>query len=100
MSLEAGTWCLVELLGHRTEIGRVFMAEIAGAQFLHILTPDGREKYYRPDAVYGITPSTEEELRARYGMYFDRTPQLPPSSDDIPNAFVIEDDLEDDFPLR
>ncbi len=91
-AIEPGTWCLVELMGHRTEIGQLFMADIAGAQFLHIVCPDGRERFYRPDSVYGITPSTEEELRERYRFQFERTAALPPSPDDIPDALVIDDD--------
>ncbi len=85
-------------MGHRTEIGQLFMADIAGAQFLHIVCPDGREKFYRPDSVYGITPSSEAELRAQYPFRFERPAELPPSGEEIPDAMVI-DDVADDYDL-
>lgn len=65
-----GTWAVVELMGHRQEVGRISEAEAAGCKFLRVDTPRG-VRFYSGSAIYAITPTTEESCRARFGWLFD-----------------------------
>lgn len=66
------SWAILELMGHRRLAGYVQEVELAGEGFLRIdvVSPDGKSvtQYYRPGAIYGITPTTEETVRAVAGM--------------------------------
>lgn len=62
-------FCILELLGHRRLVGLVSECEIAGAGCLRIdvMNPEGgfqASQFYFPAAVYGITITTEEAVRA------------------------------------
>ncbi len=66
-------WAILELLGHRRLVGLVSECEIAGAGFLRIdvMAEEGGFKvtqYYAPAAVYCVTPTTEEAVRAEVEM--------------------------------
>lgn len=64
------SWAVLELMGHRRLAGYVTEQQIAGASFLRIDIPasggvPAATQFYGPQAVYGITPCTEETaLRA------------------------------------
>lgn len=67
---ELDTFAVVELMGHRRTVGRVTEATIAGGEFIRVdATPLGVEQegptvmFYRPAAIYSITPVTEEVAR-------------------------------------
>lgn len=70
-------WAIIELMGHRRLAGRVSEAQLAGAAFLRLDIPGylhteptgeqeergGATQFYSPQAVYCITPTTEEIAR-------------------------------------
>jgi hypothetical protein len=67
-------WAILELMGHRRLAGYLREQEIAGAAFLRLDVPgphgsDGSDgdpsatQFYAPQAVYWITPTTEETAR-------------------------------------
>jgi hypothetical protein len=61
-------WVILELMGHRRLAGWLSEQEIAGAPFLRLDVPaaiDGftATQFYCPEAVYAITPTTEETAR-------------------------------------
>jgi hypothetical protein len=65
-------WAILELMGHRRLGGYVRQAEIAGAAFVRVDVPAPAEsadeiaatQFYSPQAVYCLTPTTEEVARA------------------------------------
>jgi len=63
----AQEWAVIELMGHRRLAGRISPKTYAGREFvrLDIPGPDGKmqTQLYSPDAVYCITPTTEEIAR-------------------------------------
>lgn len=73
MSTEADqfkTWAIVEVMGHKSYSGFVTAETIAGAAMLRIDVPPtstlaGFTKYLSMQAIYGISPCTEETARAR-----------------------------------
>lgn len=60
-------WAILELLGRRRLIGYLSTVTFAGAPFarIDVLDADGNSstQYYSPQAVYAITPTTEETAR-------------------------------------
>ena len=65
-------WAVIELLGHRREVGHLSEEEIADARFLRLATPtydqSGDETgatiaFYSTAAVYAITPTSERAVR-------------------------------------
>ena len=58
------TWAIIEAMGHRTAIGRVCEATIAGKQLLKVDRLDGAVQYYPPESLYCLTPCSEEQARA------------------------------------
>lgn len=60
------TWAVLELMGHRTVIGKLTERVIAGKPMLHALRMDGREQLYPPESVYAITPCTLQEANAAH----------------------------------
>jgi hypothetical protein len=48
----------LELMGHRYREGRLSEVVIAGVPFLRLDLEGGGAEYYRPDAVYCITPGS------------------------------------------
>jgi hypothetical protein len=59
------TWAIVELMGHRRLAGRLTEQDIAGSGFLRLDIPSDppATQFYRPAAVYCITPTTEDTAR-------------------------------------
>lgn len=65
-SKEYEGWAILELMGKRRLIGYLSEVTIAGATMLRIdvLTAEGQStQYYGAQAVYAITPTTEETAR-------------------------------------
>lgn len=97
-------WCIVELMGHRRIGAKVSEAQIAGSQFLRLEIPntDGSwtTQFYRPEAVYCLTPSAERIARAIAQQFnppvsrFD-IPELPHSASDD-RAIVDDSDSPSD----
>lgn len=61
-------WCVVELMGHNIVAGYVTEVVIGGAAMLRVDVPEVGEqaafsKFYASSAIYGITPTTEENAR-------------------------------------
>lgn len=59
-------WAVVELMGHRKLAGKVSEATIAGGAFIRLDVPSEppATQFYSPSAVYCITPTTEDTVRA------------------------------------
>ena len=62
-------WVIIELMGHRRLAGHLSEVEIGGEGFLRLDIPGPDQQptttqFYRPAAVYCITPTTEELARA------------------------------------
>jgi hypothetical protein len=86
-------WVILELMGHRRLAGWLSEQEIAGEGFLRLDIPkDGgtllehtATQFYRPAAVYCITPTTEETAR-QVAKLAQPTPvrrwELPSSADE------------------
>jgi hypothetical protein len=107
-------WVILELMGHRRLAGYLTEQEIAGEGFLRLDVPDGNPtdgppkatQFYRPAAVYCITPTTEDVARL-VAAGSDPAPvkrwELPaPASTSPPagfdGAWDEDDDLEDRLP--
>lgn len=62
---EFGGWVILELMGHRRLTGYLSEREIAGRAFLRIDVPGDppATQFYGAEAVYCITPTTEEVAR-------------------------------------
>lgn len=63
------SWAVLELMGHRKLAGRVSETTIAGGTFLRIDVPGEGDQtaatqFYRPEAVYCLTPCSETLARA------------------------------------
>ncbi len=58
-------WVILELMGHRRLVGFLSEQEIAGRAFLRIdiATEPPATQFYGAEAVYCITPTTEEMAR-------------------------------------
>jgi hypothetical protein len=52
----------LELMGHRYREGRLSEVVIAGQPFLRLDLEGGHVEYYRPDAVYCITPGVSPHV--------------------------------------
>ncbi|MCK9928788.1 acetyltransferase [Frankia sp. Mgl5] len=60
-------WMIVELMGRVRRAGRVREVEIAGKGFFRLDVPNGDSwatQLIAPDAVYALTPTTEDIARA------------------------------------
>lgn len=114
MSLTSG-WYVVSQMGHKTLYGHVQEVEVAGSTMLLVTQPaaEGRApteeaagweplaeevEYVSGASLYGITPSTEEEVReartilaARHG-YLGRTRKVLPAPQEWEEADVVDDD--------
>lgn len=95
------SWAILELMGHRRLGGFVQEVELAGSAFLRIDIPQ-REgegmlatQFYSGNAVYCLTPTTEEAARAVASSNQPRPVhyyELPsPRTIDIPENDNIED---------
>jgi hypothetical protein len=86
-------WVILELMGHRRLTGFLAEQEIAGRAFLRIDVPTEppATQFYGAEAVYCITPTTEELARsaAKLGRVapiqrweLPAAPDVEPSEDD------------------
>jgi hypothetical protein len=60
----------LELMGHRYRQGNLSETVIAGQPFLRLDLDGGGVEYYRPDAVYCITPATVAVPRGQVAQRF------------------------------
>jgi hypothetical protein len=72
------TWGILELMGHRKMCGEISEQQIGGAGMVRIDVPNPKgepvlTQYYSPQAVYCITPTTEEIARSMAAR-MDTTP--------------------------
>lgn len=63
-----GRWAIIEMMGHRRELGLVTEITFAGAPMLHIATPTDDpavfvEKIVSPGSLYCVSIVTEERVR-------------------------------------
>jgi hypothetical protein len=78
----------LELMGHRYREGHLSEVVIAGTPFLRLDLEGGAVEYYRPDAVYCITPGMvappvpRAEIPARFG-WIDHDPDEDLDDDDF-----------------
>jgi len=78
----------LELMGHRYREGRLSEVVIAGQPFLRLDLEGGHVEYYRPDAVYCITPGVSPPApRAELAVRF---------ADDLDDDEDWGDENEDD----
>lgn len=63
----AGTWAIVEMLGHRRILGQLSEVTVAGSTMLRVDTPSDppRSVLVAPASLYAITPCDEEHVRAQ-----------------------------------
>ena len=87
-------WVILELMGHRRLTGYLAEQEIAGRAFLRIDVPTEppATQFYGAEAVYCITPTTEELARAAAKL--GRV--APIQRWELPAAETREDDREPD----
>ena len=88
MELKDYGWCIVELMGHRTRVGKCTDEQVAGGLLLRIDIPvrgtdeDGNAdeeyttEYYGCAAIYGMQPVSEDMARDQLGTR-DRRPARP-----------------------
>jgi hypothetical protein len=74
----------LELMGHRLRIGQCSEVVIAGQPFLRLVIKGGRTEYYRPDAVYCLTPVPDAPAPATPSR-LQLTSGWPGGSDDYDN---------------
>ncbi len=88
-------WAIVELMGHRRLAGRISEQQIAGAAFLRVDTPTepAATQFYSAQAVYCITPTTENVATAVARQY---TPQ-PVSLWEVRALASHRDDGEEEY---
>ena len=98
-------WVILELMGHRRLTGYLTEQEIAGRAFLRIDVPTEppATQFYGAEAVYCITPTTEEIARAAAKLNrvapiqrWELPPAKPVTSpeDDDGVIEIIDDDPE------
>ncbi len=97
-------WAVLELMGHRILGGQVSEHQWAGRAWVRIDLPQGggqpaASQLYSPDAVYALTPCTEELARARGGRrpapVRAALPAAGPGSDE-PGFYGVDGDFDDD----
>jgi hypothetical protein len=74
-------WAILELLGHRREVGYLDEWNVAGVRFLRLETPvfneeglehkPGRVVLFSTAAIYAITPSTERAVHDEIAPWVD-----------------------------
>ena len=91
------TWAIVEAMGHRTAIGRVSEAVIAGKALIRVDRLDGAVQYYPPESLYCLTPCTREQAEAaRRNVYGSSLPfALAELTSGASSTDVWGGDLED-----
>jgi len=97
------SWAIVELFGHSTIAGFVSEQEIAGSSMIRVDVPkiNDREPFTRifgHGAIYGITPTTEENATA-VAASIDYRPVslylLPGQKSAGALAYIDDDDFDD-----
>ena len=92
-------WAILELMGHRRLAGHVTEEEIAGHGFLRIDVP-GKDiteatQYYAPNAVYAITPTTED-LARRFAEHHQPEPVTRWELPELPEVEILPYEVEVD----
>lgn len=104
-------WAILELLGHRRLAGYLTEQQIAGAAFLRIDVPgeDGKTttQLYSPQAVYAITPCTEDTARKAAALgqpapvqlwELPRIPAREAATPDVSDVRHWQDEEDDEQP--
>lgn len=78
----------LELMGHRYREGNLSEVVIAGQPFLRLEPEGGAAEYYRPDAVYCLTPGASRPTPPRAA--------IPERFGDVLEADTYDDDDGDD----
>lgn len=101
-------WALVELFGHQKLAGRVSEQTIAGQGFIRIDVPavedqPGHTRLYGPNAIYSITPCSEQIARGYCKCNATRPVQayelsLPEPQRSGAREFGLEGKEDDDQP--
>ena len=89
-------WVILELMGHRRLTGYLTEQEIAGRPFLRIDVPADppATQFYGAEAVYCITPTTEEMARAAAKL--GRVAPIQRWELPAPGPAPQDDDLDDE----
>ncbi len=83
----------LELMGHRYREGRLSEVVIAGQPFLRLDLAGGAVEYYRPDAVYCITPGVAAPVpRAEIPQRFSTVPGDDDDDDEAAWTGIDDDD--------
>lgn len=94
-------WAILELMGHRKLAGRVVEQTIAGRGFLRIDLEDDngaqQSQIYSPDAVYCITPTTEEIARVIAKRCRIKPIEVWEVQDLLPAAQTSDDDDDEEY---
>ncbi len=87
-------WCKVELFGHRVLFGHVSEVTMFGATFARIEVPTDppQVEFKSAQAIYGITPRTEEECRKQNEPWKPRPALSAPEDADL-----VEEDDSDEY---
>jgi hypothetical protein len=87
-------WCKIELFGHRVLFGHVSEVTMFGATFARIEVPTEPPtvEFKSAQAIYGLTPRTEDECRKQNEPWKPRPALSAPDDADL----VEEDDSDDD----
>lgn len=101
-------WAVIELFGHNKVAGFVTEQQIGGASFIRVDIPAtatvaAYTKYYHPNAVYAITP-VSEETATRAAHHIDQAPvrtwelRLPePQVNAVQESYIGDDSELDGF---
>lgn len=98
-------WAIVELFGHQKIAGYVSTATVGGGSLIRVDVPEVEgsaafTKFYGPNAIYSITPTSEELVR----VYVRRAKPAPlniymPEIRQLPGPAAFDDEtLDDDEP--
>lgn len=90
-------YAVVEAMGHRTLIGAITDATVAGKPVLRITRLDGKgEHYLAPDSLYMVTPCSEAQARAAQSRLWTQLPATVQAA--IGDGKPDEPDVEWDDP--
>ena len=98
-------WAILELMGHRRLAGQVVEITIGGKGFIRIDVPGNendkmQSQIYSPDAVYCITPTTEEIARHVAEQCHEKpisrwdVKDLLPAHEDAEHEEIDDEDVE------
>lgn len=102
----AGTWAILELMGHQSIAGWVTEVQIAGRPMLRVDVPKSAEeddepaftRYYSASALYAVTPCSESAVR-QYVDYYrpNQAPVHLPPEPSLLTAAVLEGEPDEEM---